>query len=328
MHYPHQLRLGLKFRCADLAEVVEPVLGAWERAELPRPATWAAPMDGPYRPSSRVLDRLRKGTLKADTLAFEVNDDVHGAFYVRSGEDFWRFTLNCFKGALVPPGASEHLAGFVRLCRELLDWDRLMDGETIMAGGASGMLPAVAPGDSTSHLVVPTEGTAAAAYADPQVFWDSWDDVQRSGERALCTRALHAVTPVELYSAIHERQWALARAARAGGIKLYTPMPTEDELPLFTAEEPTLDLTGYIKSEKTVELTCAITDESHIAGWEIINLAEMRRTGKTASDEPIEVLRIVFIDEAAARRERRPLLDAGMQVWFYDTHGELLRLDE
>ena len=162
---------------------------------------------------------------------------------------------------------------------------------------------------------------------DPQAYWDSWS-VERTGGRGLCTRALDVNSGVELYEAIAERQWAMARAVKPGGCTLYQPLPEEHEEALFTRGERTLHMVGYLEDTKTVELSCAILDDQHIHGWEILGLHDMREEGTTTEGYEVEAIRVVFLDEAVARREKRPLLDARIQVFAYDQEGELLQLTE
>ena len=120
----------------------------------------------------------------------------------------------------------------------------------------------------------------------------------------------------------------MARAVKKGGCRLYTPLPSEDERPHFVEGEPTLNMVGYVPAEKTVELACAILDDTHVHGWEIMQAFALMETAQTPDGDPIEHVRIVFADDAVARRERRPMLDGGLQVFAYDPSGELRPIDD
>ena len=52
-------------------------------------------------------------------------------------------------------------------------------------------------------------------------------------------------------------------------------------------------------------------------------LAALLRSGRLTDGRPLKEVRVVFADEAMARRERRPLLDNGVRVRFYDASGAL-----
>jgi hypothetical protein len=66
----------------------------------------------------------------------------------------------------------------------------------------------------------------------------------------------------------------------------------------------------------------------HVLLQEIDTIRQLVGRGKTRDKKPVKCVRVVFLDEATARIEKRPLLDVGAKVYFMGTEGELVELVE
>jgi hypothetical protein len=66
----------------------------------------------------------------------------------------------------------------------------------------------------------------------------------------------------------------------------------------------------------------------HIQGWEIYNVSELIEVEKLEDGRPVDTVRIVFLNREMAEREKRPLLDIGAQVWYYNPVGETEQIIE
>jgi hypothetical protein len=196
-----------------------------------------------------------------------------------------------------------------------------------------------------NHVVTVTDAMVAAAYNDPSSlphswqgsFYDCWDRVERVGDQRVCIRALDKLDVEQWLAATFETTMHLARLAKP---KKTRYLPPGNVRPAFAAwweygdlidEEkagyPALKFTGYDPTTRTVEYAgfCTDTrvsqggpDPRHVLIREIHSVRALVKAKKDRDGRPVDTVRIVFMEEWMARRERRPLLDAGARVYFMD----------
>ncbi len=335
MKTPHHLTLSLRFRAPALPELVDVVLSAWAAAGWPAPTGWTTKHARKVTPGGERPAALRVGTKRAPATEarFECSDGVRCIFYpdeTAPQPDTWVVEVRLGDDALTADTVAEHTRRLAKLCRLLLPDERLVGGSSRRKGGGgpeNNLLPDVPLASCQTQIVITDTSTVAASYEDPSAFWRSWT-VERRGEVALCTRGLDAVSGLDLVLAIRDGQWEMARAAKPGGCSLYSPNPSDEERSAFIDSEPTLRMVGYLRDEATVELACAITDDTHVSGWEIMQMFSLVEAKEDDEGRPVKHVRVAFLDEEVARRERRPLLDGGIQVFYYDAGGALVPITD
>lgn len=222
----------------------------------------------------------------------------------------------------------------VRALRDFAGMTELVDGEVMRGMPGHFELAPSPPIARCSHAVLTTDGQVIAAYDDPSVFWASWDAVADVNGRKLCTRALRALDEERWLGETFEGSMAMARAAK--------PKLTEYPLIQLTGIEgpwwdygdvqdekagwPLLDLVGYDAKTKTVEYAAKPGHQGHVLLQELDTIVQLVGFRKTRDGKPVETVRVVFLDEAQARVEKRPLLDVGGRVYYTGSDGELVEL--
>lgn len=194
--------------------------------------------------------------------------------------------------------------------------------------------PLTTPIAAQNYAVLVTDAQVADAYDDPLVFWKAWDSVETIDGRKLCVRALRALDYERWLGETFERTMALARAAKPGLTVFPIVQLTGLEGPWWDygdvqdekAGWPMLDLVGYVEDAKTIEYAAKPNHDGHVLIQELQTLKSIARRGQTRDGKPVEVVRVVFADEAQARAEKRPLLDVGVRVYYLDKAGELVEL--
>jgi hypothetical protein len=198
---------------------------------------------------------------------------------------------------------------------------------------------------AANYAVITTEADVNAAYLEPEVFWNAWDTIEEHGDFRLCTRGLHLPDPID------ERAWlahtfddsmAMARAARPKQTWYgLASRPGPRYAPFWEPGDPAdgkagfacIAPIGYDPATRTVEYTAYVPPPTggipnHLLLYDIhiIRAAVIRK--KTLKGEPVDTVRVVFLDEAAARAERRPLLDVGARVFFHTADKRLVELTD
>ena len=202
-----------------------------------------------------------------------------------------------------------------------------IEGHAIRQGTAMRICP-LPPIAGYYQVVITTRSAVEAAYDDPSVFWSMFPGVEEYGERLLLTRHLDKHTEDVYLPDAWRESWALARAAkpkqtRFTGFQLY-----DWNKSWYFGMPQTLRIAGLHPVTKDCELTCVLGPDEHVSGSEIRGLSVMLRTKKLPTGEACETARVVFPDEATARREKRPLLDVGASVGFIDADARLVLIDE
>jgi hypothetical protein len=186
------------------------------------------------------------------------------------------------------------------------------------------------------HLITTTEAEIADNYADPELFL-RLHRVEKVGDTLVCSRALDAATEYEWLGHTFEDTMALARAAKPGKTFYSSNPKWRDDFDTWwtfgdyyyeKGGPRALTLVGYDPGTRTLEYTgYCIGDRrrnepdlpaTHVHVKEIHELRALVKARKDEQGRPVDVVRIVFPYEAMARRERRPLLDAGARVFYTD----------
>jgi hypothetical protein len=177
------------------------------------------------------------------------------------------------------------------------------------------------------YATLTTKAEVEAAYDNPDAFWESWDEIEPYGEKILVSRALDKVANLDFKGYVYPRQWAMARAAKPGLTKYYVPDPSLEEKEYFQQGEPRLQQVGYIASEQTLEFSCYVEPDEHIAPWEIYMLRHVVKK-QAYGDKTVKTVQVSFPDREMAEREKRPLLDNGVKVIYYSNFGTVEELTE
>lgn len=233
-------------------------------------------------------------------------------------------------------GTAEWLDSAVLELRAAAGEVRLLDG-AVSRGPANSLefapSPPIAKGN---YAVLTTDAQVAAAYDDPAVFWASWDKIEDVKGHKLCTRALRALRDEYWLGETFEASMAMARAARPHLTEFPWIQLTGVEGPWWDfgdvqdekAGWPMLDLVGYEPRTETVELAAKPGHDGHVLLQEIDTIRQLVSRGKTRDKKPVKCVRVVFLDEATARVEKRPLLDVGAKVYYMGKQAELVELTE
>jgi len=187
-----------------------------------------------------------------------------------------------------------------------------------------------------NHVVTTTEAQAAERYDDPGAFFSMWDRVEKIGDARVCIRGLDCLNVHDWLAKTFESTMELARIAKPkltyyNAPHFHKPFTAWWEYGDLISEEkagyPALTLSGYDPHTKTLEFAGYITntplerggrDPRHVLIREIHEVRWITGTKKDRAGNPVDCVRIVFPEEWMARRERRPLLDAGARVFFMD----------
>ncbi|NJK31033.1 MAG: hypothetical protein HC927_00720 [Deltaproteobacteria bacterium] len=196
-------------------------------------------------------------------------------------------------------------------------------------GAGTARLPRPAEIDIGSTLIV-TKGSLAWFFDDVDaVLGTGWDERLERDGRILLRRAAGLIDGLEYRHKVQEQQWTLARLARPKMTMYDLGTVPDEEWPIYHTGAPRLETVGYLESEHLLELSCVLTGPNHhIQGWEICNLAEIVQRRQLPDGRPIERVRVVFLEREQAMRERRPLLDNGIEVYCLDEEAELVRIEE
>jgi hypothetical protein len=170
-------------------------------------------------------------------------------------------------------------------------------------------------------------GTAAESYDDLDALIDiPGAETRRFGEVLLVTRALEAEAEDDYLLAIQPGLMHLARAAKPGLTEYALPDLPDWAQAVYQTGSPALRPVGYLEDRGVVELSCALNPGQHVLHWEVDALRAILEAGRLRDGRPVTEVRIVFLEEAEARAESRPLLDNRARVLFYDEAGALVEV--
>lgn len=316
----------------NLAGVAALVIDALREAELSI-VSWSVPATARRKkvrygelPAELKAERLQP---EIDTATLELSDGSLGSLFHPFGESDWSITLD----ALVPKNSNAMvpllLAAQRTVARSLLRDARATRVTISMQSSGAYCLPLVPHALTRTYLVSCTEAEITADYEDPKAFWQSgWSASEWIGERAMLERAMHTRDTVEYLREVIPHQWALVRAAKPGRCAYGIPAVLPEEREVYLSGEPALKEVGYEDGTAMVELSCALRPPRRVQGWEIFNIYGLLQSGSLPDGRAVKGLRVIFLYEAMARAERRPLLDVGAHVFYYDDDGQLHELQE
>jgi hypothetical protein len=216
----------------------------------------------------------------------------------------------------------EALAGIRDAVRTELERGRLRAAELIRQGGEADCFPLV-PILRKRHLSVCEPEDPERFYENAEVFRACPGvDFEPIGDRLLVSRAMTAVDDLAFLSLALPQAWILARAAKAGQTVYGLQAPAADEVDIYKSGVPRLEPVGYIEALGLAEYTCFLEPDQEITGWEIERLHRILRDGKFADGRPVAKVRVSFPSRDMAEREKRPLLDGGVEVIFMQAGEE------
>lgn len=320
----------------SFADVVRLFMDAFDHAELPEVQEWSVPSRQARRAgtAAQAQETIAAAGTGSDAIVngiFYLDGKVTATIYFRKDDEPGRYSLRMSKTV----GADRHgemldfIAKATEVCRYLLQHGGMEQVTLFREGGGLACVPDVPLVDTTSHVALVTEQQVDAAYDDSQAFWNSgWDASETYGEKRLLLRGLDVLAGPDYLAKIQPHQWAMARAAKAGLTEYYLPQVEPEEDEVYRSGSATLDIVGHLAGENLIELSCAAEPGQHIKGWEIIDLLGLLESGALPDGRQVDVVRVVFLECASARQEKRPLLDIGAKVYCYDDAGELIELSD
>ena len=249
-------------------------------------------------------------------------DIIGGRHWVCSRGEVWETQIFLFTDER--PYDPRWLFAALEMVRAMLPDAQFMEA-TVFRTGSTGFLPSP-PLLREYHLVVTSEAEVAGVYGDTERYWQCWDEVIRHGKHRLVYRAFDAVDDAKWLESVYEDQMEMARRAPPGRTAYAQMTLKEWNRPVLEAEESALSYVGYHPEKRLIEFTAWIDGNRHIPLREIIMVGTIIAKGKDPKGRPVEAVRVVFVDEASARRECRPLKDVDALVCFHDPDGNLVEV--
>jgi hypothetical protein len=335
---PFRILFMAHVRSARFRDFVEAMLDLLSRHRFPPIEEWRT-ADGADGDAASLADAVaalpNKPPKDADPLylEFSTGENLNGGVQLEVDEDGDALCIVDLRRVIAKEDKDADLVSFqtrcLALCTEMLNRFDLFAAQLRPEGGGGSCVPDVALIAGNSHIAAVEVGEVEDSYDDPDAFWKAgWTiHAERDGNRLL-VRDLDVVTEPEYLRRIIDHQWDMARAAGPGENAYQSPDVGPDEKPVFFAGDARLHAIGYDKDEKLIEYSCALNSGEHIQGWEVFALLDIIESKQTPDGSPVETVRIVFLDEWAAREEKRPLLDIGCRVFHYDDQGALIELKE
>lgn len=332
--YPEGLDFFSTLKGDSLRAVLRDAVWSLRRTTLPSIRSWSIPWDEHEREDSLTeLESAAPSTLWPED-ATDAKLNLEGghtiSIYLQPGEErVWVFKIILNTGEENGSEIPSYLIAFASITRDLFSRERVVTGNVSREEPGVTCLPHLPIAGLNSHLVVTTEAEVTAAFEDPEVFFDAgWTTVEPIGEKYLMLRGMTAAENPVYLAEIISHQWDMARAAKPGQTKYYAPQPEPEELEIYEAGEPTLSGITYIAAEKRLEMTCYLEPEQHVKGSEIFDLWALVEAGELTDGRKLDAVRVIFFNREMAAREKRPLLDVGAEVFYYDPNMELTQLKE
>jgi len=317
-------------------DTVRLFFAAFTHAGMPAVERWSIPSECARKAGTvdSALDAIAAaGSGKHSPIdgVFEMAGDVLAGIYYRRQDQADLYGLRMSKAI----GKARHgemldfIADAVEVCRYLLQHGYVEEAALFRDGGGLSSIPDVPLVHTSSHVAVVTEQQVREAYDDSEVFWKTgWDSNETYGKQRLLIRGLDIFAGPDYLTRILPQQWALARAAKPGLTEYYAPQVEPEEREVYRSGSATVDIVGHLAGENLIEFSCALEPGQHINGWEIFDIQDLLESGALPDGRQVDVVRVVFLECATARQEKRPLLDIGARVYCYDDAGELIELSD
>jgi len=327
MATPDFLKLVCLFGRRSLADALDLARRASGAAGLPPPVTWTAPIGTAANPGgfAETAAHLAMAGAKSVSLDYDDGGSLRILMRPEGALEVW---LEMPYGGTFGPTLRDLVRASERFARPLLQTD-LASRATLRRYGGGGRCLPVAPIAELNHLVVTTDTEVSAAYEEQRAFWTAWWRAEDLGDgRQLLVRAEDADDSLAFLAEVMPSQWEMARAARPRLTRYYALELEPEEEPLFYAAAPRLEPVGYLEPAQAAIYSCYLEDGEHVPGWEIYQIFDHLQHGRLEDGRPAREIRVMFLDREVAARERRPLLDVGARVFYYEESGETAELTE
>lgn len=200
---------------------------------------------------------------------------------------------------------------------------RSLQQAVIMRRGSNGKFKPHPPIARDYHLVMTTMGEVNDKYDNPAAFWRIWEGKEELRDKVLLHRALNCLDDEHWIQEILDDQWDLARAAGPKQTRYYQPQPESWELDIFNAGESTIRFAGYQPTLELIEYTAFVPSGKHITIRDFYEMRQIALYKKDGAGRSVKTIRVLFAAVEMAEREKRPLLDVGVQVAYLDSFGNL-----
>lgn len=243
------------------------------------------------------------------------------------------------------PELAEWVAVMARVARGSIDFTGFQD---VVVGRRPSAYTKFAPSPPLArryHLVTVTDEEVADAYDDPASYWSAWERVEPIGKIKVCTRGLRDLDEVSWMARTFESQMALARAAKPGRTDYPTKPHWDDafapwwkygDLNQELAGFPALSPNGYDAETHTLEVVGYVSrspleqggpEPRHVLIRELLEMRAIAQKKRDGQGRAVDAVNVVFLEEWMARSERRPLLDAGINVFYLDKQKGRVRVE-
>ncbi len=339
---PEAVSLTCHSECVAFRRYVKTVLESLHSVGLPTLLRWTDDSERSGTASEidtalkSLPDAAGRGVARA-SLQFELDDGSRGGLLgsarFNPDQDGMAFaSLNLRRLTRKADNAATLVAFQDRcsaLAQELLGRVGLYSVDLVAEDGGLRCLPEVPLVEGASHLVATNQDEVEASYDQPEAFWNAdWVRVAERDGQILMKRAMDVVCGPEYLARVLGGQWAMARAAKPDLTRYERPEVDPAEKKIFEAGAARLEPVGYSAAEQLLEYSCVVQEGEHLPGWEIYSLANIVEQGRTSDGRGVKTVRVVFLDEESARREKRPLLDVGCKVFFTAADGSLKALTD
>ena len=332
MSIPEAVIVESEIRTDSFSELTRAVCDALFASKLPEISGWLRFDDRQNRTDGiEALHREVEGLTGfcPPSIRIQLQDDSAIMLSFEPAENLGVLHANflCLPDEQATRGTVQSSAEFLR---QLLRNARPRNGSARRQGGGAKQLPDVPLVSPTCFATIVDRSSVEEAYSDSTRFWQSgWDKIEVFGAHRLCTRATSAADGAEFLRQVQDQQRELARIANPfrsiyGGADLTDPA----EAVVYRMKPPRLRVTGYLVEEQSLALTCSVSPHEHIEGWEIDDLRTKLEKQQIDDGRPLRSVRIYFPDEASLQREKRPILDIGAEVYFLDSTGDLIKVEQ
>ena len=334
MEIPDVISLLIRSNNEQLSDWVEVILNAYKNSALPAISVWAVPANAKRKKTSTtdVLTKLsypNSQNIEFDSIAFESNDIIFGSLYHPYKSTEWEFTLNIQVNKKITDDVPHILKKTNQIVRTVIEHKSFLNANISFKSAGANCMPVVPIAKMKTFLVTTTHEEVNLCYTNPKEFWDSgWDKVEWMNGYAILERAMNTKNTTDYLEKAIPHQDNLMRIAKAGLCKFGFPAVLPSEEKIYFAGTPTLQIVGYDAINQEVEFSCPFKPPRQVLVREIFNIYKILRTKALPDGQAVKSIRIVFLYEQMAQEEKRPLLDVGAKVLYYDQNGILCELVE
>ena len=305
-------------------------------------------IEHPGYPDKKIIEQLNRETttfasLKGENKSYDPNKDNKFCFssiqiLAHSGdqEDFDYQSSNSvsltlssgdLSGDQTPERTRNVIDSHVYLVRQLVKAFPVLNGHIYR--NTESYAPITPHASDENILYIVNSKDVEASYNTPDLYWQSWDEVEPlENDRFLVTKALDIEDELAYKLYVYPKIWQLARDAKPHFTQYASPSFSDYDIPYIDGPEATTRQVGYHADEQWIEYTAYPPENGHILPREIYAFRKWLVAGQLDSGEPIKEVRISFQNLKTAEQEKRPLLDIGCRIFYYDNLGELVELKD